>query len=386
MKRLLSSVMLLLLTWLILPPTIQAAQPPAAPKAKASGAVAAPAQNWDAILNEAKKEGTVALYSTAWTSKMRVDMGQAFKAKYGINVEFSPFARGAELVAKMQTEQRAGLYLVDVVGAGSGTLMTAMKPAGMLAPMEPLLVLPEVADGKYWRNGRFPFLDKDKTTVGMVASAQRNIIFNTDLIKKGEITTYKDLLKPQYRGKITLNDPSVSGAGKEVFLHLALNIWNVEEAKAYLTQLLKQQEAVIERDNRQHVESVARGKYAIGLGANPDTLAGLLKMGSPLEAVLIKEGIYVGPGAGCIGVPAKMPHPNAAKVFINWLLSKEGQTVYATSFGSPSMRNDISSAQFNQTFVIQPGEKVFFANEESILFTDDVTKITKKIIDEVYKK
>jgi len=54
--------------------------------------------------------------------------------------------------------------------------MTAMKPAGMLGPLEPLLVLPEAADGKYWRDGKFPFLDKDKTTAGMIASVQRNII------------------------------------------------------------------------------------------------------------------------------------------------------------------------------------------------------------------
>ncbi len=384
MKKLIWSVLVsLLVTGIVLPPATRAARVAAASKAKAS---TAPAENWNTILSEAQKEGTVAIYNTAWTAKMRVDLAQAFKAKYGINAEFSPFARGAELVAKMQTEQRAGLFLTDVIGAGSGTLMTSLKPASMLGSVEPLLVLPEVKEGKYWRGGRFPFLDKAKTTVGMVASVQRNIIYNTNLIKKGEITTYKDLLKPQYRGKITINDPSVSGAGKEVFLHLALNVWNVEEAKAYLAQLLKQQQAVIERDNRQHVESVARGKYAIGLGPNPDSLSGLLKMGSPLEAVIIKEGIYVGPGAGCIGVPTKMPHPNAAKVFINWLLSEEGQAVYAASFGSPSMRTDVSTAQFQQVFTIQPGEKVFWANEESILFTDDVTKITKKIIDEAYKK
>ncbi|MCZ7385583.1 MAG: extracellular solute-binding protein [Candidatus Methanoperedens sp.] len=380
------SCILFIFVALILPGHIQASPSPAASKTKASGTAAAAGQNWDAILNEAKKEGMVVVYNTAWTSQVRVALSQAFKEKYGINLEFSPFSRGAELVAKVQAEQRSGLFLADFFGAGGGTLLTSLKPTGYLGSMEPLLVLSEVTDGKYWRDGKFPYLDKDKTAVGMLASVQRNIIYNTNLIKKGEITTYKDLLKPQYRGKITVNDPTVSGSGKEVFLHLSLNIWNVEEAKAYLTQLLKQQEAVVERDNRQHVESVARGKYAIGLGPNPDNLAEFIKNGAPIDAVVLKEGVYVSGAAGCIGAPTKLAHPNAARIFINWLLGKEGQTVFANSFGNPSMRSDVSTAQFNPIFIPQAREKVFMANETSILFTDDVTKITKQIMDEVYKK
>lgn len=355
--------------------------------AKALAAVTAATdtkQSWDSVVAAAKKEGSVTLYAL-WTPETRIGLSQAFKAKYGIDVEFTPFSRGAELLAKVQTEQRAGIFLADVYGAGAGTLMSIMKPAGVLGPIEPLLVLPETIDGKYWRGGRFPFLDKDKTSVGMIASVQRNILYNTDLIKKGEITTYKDLLKPQYKGKITLNDPTVSGSGKECFVHLALNVWNLDETKAYLVQLLKQQAAVIERDNRQHVESVARGKYAIGFGPNPDTQAEFLKLGSPIDAVILKEGVFVSSASGVLGVPTKFAHPHAAKLFINWLLGKEGQTVFVKGFGNPSLRNDVSTAQFNPLFLPQPQEKLFMANEAAILFTDEITKVTKQIIEEAYK-
>ena len=385
MKHFLRLVMVFLFAALILPAYLQAAQPPTLEKARTPGPGASSERAWNDMLTEAKKEGSVVLYNTAWSSQMRVALSQAFKGKYGIDLEFSPFSRGAELLAKVQTEQRSGLFLADVFGAGGGTLLSAMKPAGILGSIEPLLVLPEITDGKYWRGGKFPFLDKDRTTIGMIASVQRNIFYNTNLIKKGEITTYKDLLKPQYKGKITINDPAVSGAGKEVFLHLALNIWNLDDTKTFLIQLLKQQEAVIERDNRQHVESVARGKYAIGIGPNLDLLANLLRQGSPVDAVILKEGIYVMSAAGCIAVPTKLAHPNATRLFINWLMSKEGQTVFANAFGSPSMRNDVSSAQLNPLFIPQPGEKVFPANEASILFTDTITKVTKQIIDEAYK-
>ncbi len=365
--------------------TVYAQAAPAASSTKASGSGAFSEKNWNTLINDAKKEGTVVIYNTAWVPQVRISLAQAFKEKYGISLEFSPFARGAELLAKVNTEQRAGLYLADVFGAGAGTIVASMKPAGLLGEIEPLLIHPEVIDGKYWRGGKFPFLDKDKNAVGMIASVQRNIIYNTSLIKKGEINTYKDLLKPQFKGKITINDPRVSGSGKEVFLHLALNLWNMEEVKTYLTQLLKQQEAVIERDNRQHVEGVSRGKYAIGLGPDPDALASYLKMGAPVEAILIKEGVFVSQAAGCIGIPTKLVHPNATKLFLNWLLSKEGQTVFATSFGNPSLRTDVSSTQFNPTFLLQPQEKVFLASETSILFTNEITKVTKQIIEDVYK-
>ncbi len=366
-------------------PAITTAQAAGASKAQPAGpSLTAGGQTWDALVAAAKKEGSVSIYAM-WIPETRIALAQAFKEKYGINVEFTPFNRGAEILTKVQTEQRAGLYLADVFGTGAGTFLTIMKTAGVMGPLEPLLVLPDVTEGKYWRGGKFPYVDKDKTTVAMVASVQRNIIYNTNLVKKGEITTYKDLLKPQYKGKITLNDPTMAGAGKEVFLHLALNIWNLDETKAFLTQLLKQQGAVIERDNRQNVESVVRGKYAIGFGPNPDTLAEFIKVGAPVDAAILKEGVYVSGAAGCIAVPIKLAHPNAAKLFLNWLLSKEGQTVFANSFGNPSMRIDVPTAQFNPIFLPQPQEKVFLANEAAVMFTGDITKATKQVIDEAYK-
>lgn len=341
-------------------------------------------QNWDSLIVAAKKEGSVLIY-TMWISETRIALTQAFKEKYGINLEFSPFNRGAEIMTKLRTEQRAGLYLADLIGVGAGTLVATMKPAGDIVPMENLLVLPEVTDGKYWRGGKVPFLDKDKTTIGMIASVQRSIIYNTNLIRKGEIMSFKDLLKPQYKGKITVNDPTVPGAGKDSLIHLALNVWNLEETKSYFTQLLKRQEAVIDRDNRQHVESVARGKYAIGFGPQLDSFAKFLEIGSPIDGAIPKEGAYVTSAAGCIAVPSKLAHPNATKLFINWLLGRDGQAIFAKSFGSPSMRNDVPTKQFNPTFLPQPQEKIYLANEASILFTDEMTKAANQIVDEAYK-
>ena len=353
------------------------------PEATAS-AKAESAQKWDTTLAEARKEGAVSLY-TLWRPDTRVTLTKAFKQKYGLNLEITPFSRGSDLLAKVKAEQAAGLFLADIFGAGGPTLVSTMKPAGVLGPVEPLLILPEVKDPKVWSGGKLPFMDKDKLAIALIASKQPYIAYNTELIKKGEITTYKDLLKPQYKGKITLNDPSVTGVGNAFLSHLALHIWNLEEAKQFLTQLIREQGVVIQRDNRMHVETVARGKFAIALAPNPDNLASFLDLKAPVGVVQVKEGAFVTPAAGAFALPAKLAHPNATSVFVNWLLTREGQEVFARSFGSPSMRADASTEGINPSFVVHPGEKIFPDDEESIIFRGKMLAIAKEIIEKETK-
>ncbi|MBI4332081.1 MAG: ABC transporter substrate-binding protein [Chloroflexi bacterium] len=361
-----------------------AATPPPATKAAAPALKTTVEQRWESTLAEARKEGVVTVYAL-WRPENRTTLTQAFKDKYGINIEFSPFSRGSDLLAKVQAEQRAGMYVADVFGAGGPTLVATMKPEGVLGSIEPLLMLPEVMDAKYWGGGKFPFLDKDKTAVGMIASVQRYLAYNTDLIKKGEITTYKDVLKPQYKGKLTLNDPTVTGVGNAFLSHLAMDIWNLEETKAYLRALVRDQGAVIQRDNRLHVESVARGKFPIAVAPLPDGLDEFLKLGAPIDAVIVKEGTFVSPAAGAMAVAPKPAHPNATAVFVNWVLTKEGQTVFARGFGNPSIRNDVPTEGFHPVLLAQPGEKIFIDSEDAIIFRGQMLAIAKQVIEEAGK-
>lgn len=336
-------------------------------------------QEWNSTLAEARKEGTVSVYAL-WGSETRTSLTQAFKDKYGINLEFTPFARGAEISAKAQAEKNAGVYAVDMFGAGGPSLVTGLKPIGLLGPIEPLLVLPEVKDVKLWNGGKLPFLDKDKQAAGLIAAVQRYIMYNTDLVKKGEITTYQDALKPQYKGKITISDPTVTGTGNALMTHLAVDIGNVESARDFLTRLIKDQGVVIQRDNRLNVETVARGKYAIALAPHTDAITEFFKLGAPIDVVFVKEGAFVSPGSGAVGMPTKLAHPNAGKVFLNWLMSKEGQMVFVKSFGFPSLRADVSTEGINPIFLAQPGEKLFLTTEEYILFQDKMLGIAANVI------
>ncbi len=362
--------------------------PPSESKAPVSRATAATMtgwqQRWNTTVEEAKKEGNLSMSVIGWDSEVRKTVTQAFYDRYGIKIEFSPFARGEELLAKVLAEQRAGLYTTDAFGVG-GSTQTMLKNEGVLGQPTPLLILPEVIDPNVWTGGKLPFLDHDKLMIAFLSGKSSQIMYNTGLIKKGELTSYKDVLKPEYKGKLTLNDPSVSGAGNAFLTNLALNVWNEEEAKAFLRQLIKQQDVLIQRDNRLHVETVARGKYAIGLAPNADNMNNFLAMGAPIDVAYAREGTYTGPSSGIIAVPTKLAHPNATAVFVNWLLSKEGQTLFVRGFGRPSMRIDVSTEGLPAQLVAQPGEKLFLYSEDFVLSSAKMVGVARQVIEEAMK-
>lgn len=340
-----------------------------------------PQDKWTITLAEAKKEGKVALYAL-WTSDVRQALTTAFKDKYGIDLEYSPFSRGADLLAKVRAEKRAGLRVADVFGAGNPSLVTSMKPEGVLGTIQPLLILPEVTAPAGWQNARLPYADNDGKALSLIAVVQRSIVYNTGIVKDGEITGFKDLLKPQYKGAINFNDPSVTGTGNAVLTHLGNNLWSEAEARDWFTRLVKEQGLVIERDQRIQMEGVVRGKYAVGLAPQQANLAEFLALGAPIKLAIIDDDNRVTAGAGALGVADQLAHPNAAAVFVNWLLSKDGMTVLSKSFGNPTTRVDVPTAGIDPLFVPVKGKNYLGETEEVLSARVKWLDIAKKIMDE----
>lgn len=355
---------------------------PPAPPAKGTPVVAKEGweQKWEKALAEGKKEGVVNVY-TSWKPKTRAELTQAFKEKYGINLEFSPFSGTSEIVSKVLAENRSGLYMADVFG--TGVVIINAKRENMLGPIEPLLVLPEVRNPSAWLGGSLPFVDKDTTAYSMIGVLLRNIVINTDLVKEGEITSYKDLLKPQYKGKIVSHDPSVAGASISLVTNLGTNVWGEAQTIDFLTRLLKEQGVVIQRDYRTNMESVARGKYAVNIAPDTALLAEFIALGAPVKAAMVEEDNVIAAAAGGLAVPPKSPHPNASVVFINWLLTKEGQSIFAATMGNPSRRLDASAEGVNPIFIPAPGKKYYRDDlEEVSALKGKWMEISKKIIAE----
>lgn len=340
-------------------------------------------QKWDKVLADGRKEGVVTVY-TSWKPATRTEFTQAFKARYGIDLEFSPFSGTTEIVSKAIAENRAGLYLADVFG--TGVVILTAKNDNIMGPMDQYLILPEVRDPNAWLGGALPFVDKDKLAFSMTGVLLRNLLYNPTMLKEGELTSYKDLLKPQYKGKIVSHDPSVAGASNSLITNLGTNVWGEAQTVDFLTRLVKEQGAVITRDYRANIESLAKEKYAIDIAPDTAMLAEFINLGAPVKAAMIEDDSLVATASGGVAVPPKVPHPNATAVFLNWLLGKEAQSIFAKTTGNPVRRLDASTEGINPMFIPSPGKKYFRDDlEESMAAKSRWMELAKKTIDAASK-
>lgn len=315
---------------------------------------------WEKTVAAAKKEGELSIYLNA-PAQVRPALTKAFEDKFGVR-SYVVTGTGPELSAKIVSEYTAGLHQVDVSFQGCSTLISLIGTRGYLAPIEPMLMLPEVRDSKVWFGGKLNY-DKAGLAFRFINHSLPPLVYNTDLVKKNAIQSYLDLQKPEWKKKILMHDPSVLGAGANGISYLA-TLWDANKAKDFLTALLKTQEAGVTRNYQQQVEWVGQGKYAVGLWPNPGQVARYLKAGAPIAITHLKEGAVASPAFGCLGVVAKPAHPNATAVFVNWFLSREGQSLAVKSYELPSARLDVAPTGVLKEFVIAADQKIFIESEE----------------------
>jgi iron(III) transport system substrate-binding protein len=214
---------------------------------------------------------------------------------------------------------------------------------------------PNTRDTSVWRGGKLEFAD---------SSGQYNLVFssyvkapfayNPTLVNPDEFTSYRDLLDPKWKSKIVWRDPRTAGGG----LAVATFFYTTDAlGKEYLRDLFKQ-DITISTNDQQVMDWVARGQYPIALGPS-DTLANdYVNKGLPvkhMETARMKEGGYVTAGNGTLVVVKGPPHPNALKVYLDWLLSKDGQTDWTKSQGFASERKDVPTEGVLPLLVPQPG-------------------------------
>jgi len=180
---------------------------------------------------------------------------------------------------------------------------------------------------------------------------------NTAQVKPEEIKTAQDLLNPKFKGKIVVHDPTVPGTGSNDAARLY-----VQFGEDYVKKLYIDQKPMILRDRRQITDALVRGAYPIALGAEDGDLERLRKEGVPLHFIYSLSDLpgSLSAGIGQAALFNHAPHPNAAKLFINWIASKEGLEVFARARGEAPTRNDIDALAFlPPESVPKPGVKYF---------------------------
>ena len=306
-----------------------------APAASPGGGRAAWEEEWGRVLAAAKREGTVAVMGPAGDEPRRAL--EPFEKKYGIKVEYLG-GRGPEFTERVNTERAAGQYLWDVAAGGLTHWLSVMDE--VLDPIEQALILPEVKDPKNWWGGGLQWLDDKRRILAMSFQTSNPIFVNTNLVKPQEIKSFKDLLDPKWKGKILSDDPRIAGASQSQYTFFYVH---PELGPDFIRALFKQ-DLAMNRDRRQQLEWLAMGRYPILIGGSRQTAVPLIKEGLPimnLDPRGIKEGAAMTAGNGHLFLFNRAPHPNAAKVFINWILTKEGQPGYMRANGIPSLRLDV---------------------------------------------
>lgn len=330
---------------------------------------------WEKVLEGAKKEGTVVVKGPPGAKVRRALTGTFEKVYPGIAVEFEG-GQGGELAAKLIREREAGLYTTDVWVGGFGTLLSLLKPKGIPDPIMPALILPEVADPKNWKDNKLEFADKEeKYALVFVNQSGSLLVYNTELLKPGDIPqSLQDLLNPKWKGKMIAVDPTTGGPGRAMFT------WLYKEIGSEYIKALGKQKPVFTRDRRVLVEQVARGAYPLGVAVSNLDAEPFLDAKAPIKLVWnLKEGSYASASYGGVGLVNKAPHSNAAKVYINWLLGKEGQTLFAEAAGWVSRRKDMPPG--DPKAVLQPSVKYFKVYLEDNTFvyrTEGYRKVMKE--------
>lgn len=337
---------------------------------------AAADQAWDDVVAAAKKEGTLVIKGAPGSVYAEV-LTDGFKKKYPeIKVTYTGL-NGFESIPKIQREREAGIYNWDIYIGGTPSTLSTLKPAGAFAPLKPVL-RPEITDDKLWLGGfDAGWEDNDKKfayAFDFTVSAPAYV--NWDFVKAEDFKSYKDLMKPQFADKIVWDDPRVGGPGLNTGAVFMTNF-----GEDFLAKLTATQKIVYTTNGRDIAEWVVRGRYPIGLSAGSQYLEqfwdqGLGKNVKPYMGDITK--LNGGPGFGCVALMDRAPHPNAAALYLNWLLSKEGQMEYVKSVRN-SRRLDVPPG--DPELAAKPGvEYRDTQTEDSISLRKKVSDVSKASI------
>lgn len=294
---------------------------------------------WDKLVAAAKKEGKVTI--AGGPSELYRTAAMAFQKAYPeIQVEFTANG-GGPFGPKVQAERQAGQYLWDACYCGWNTPLT-LKVQGILDPLKPVLLLPEVLDDSKWRGGLDAgWVDKERQSVYEFEGRLTFMSWvNRGLAPESELRTVDQLVDPKWKGKIAVQDPRVPGV-----MSTALGYLMSLKGEDWIRKLLAQDLTIV-NEGRQHAEGLVRGRFPIAMGVSSAdfeqfTREGLMGNIKPLEGDTA-SGARVTAGFAVITLINKAPHPNAAKLHINWLLSQEGQKAYTEATNQNSRRLDVA--------------------------------------------
>ena len=343
-------------------PTATPTSEPGAPPTATPTPRAAWEIEWDELVEAAHAEGKLVWAGGAAIKEDYGPVSDAFSTKFGIEViPQSGSSRQAQ--DRLLAERQNDLFTTDILSM-SPRRGKIMIDNGALDPIPPQLFLPEVLDESLWWDGQHQYGDLDRQYIFQVSSSVRgaNFTINTDLVNEDDINSYWDLIDPKYSGLLVSGFIGEEGIGSSVVNWYLLPGMGPELLEA----LILQTDIEMVGDLSVGKNALITGKKGIGLFLGGiDDMVFLAEQGAPIKVVTkpLKEGgiISGGGSSSVIMLMNKAPHPNAAKLFLNWFLSREGQTAMVTAYPQrQSFREDVPTDMIPPELVRQEGASYLY--------------------------
>jgi iron(III) transport system substrate-binding protein len=278
----------------------------------------------------ARKEAKLVIYSAPGHASREDQqaLSQRMNEKYGIAIEWTTLG-SADIAQRVLAEHRTKQYIADIVMDGVGGSYADAKPRGYVAS----IAAPSTLEKNIWRLEPAAMTPKERDWLFIQLQAHAGLLVNTQLVPPGdEPKSYYDLLDSKWKGKIVYQSPGVGGPGVSWF-RVHYRVLGVDYMKKLASQV------VVVMAINDVPDGVARGQYPIGIAASPARGRQLMEEGAAVKYVHVKEGDYISvPGLYLL---ANAPHANAAKTFLNWFYTKEGQTLHSQHNLVVSLRKDV---------------------------------------------
>ena len=299
--------------------------------------------DWATLITAAQDEGEVTVAGPP-NPDVNSAVPSAFDDRFGIKVKYIAGSSG-ETAQKIQSEREANIYSLDIFLAGGNTMSTVIYGNGWLQDLKSQLVSPKLAESATWQGvgDHAPFVDEPhfNSVAKLSIQGQEQIIVNSDLVDDDEIKGWNDLLDPKWKGKIVAMDPTTgSGLG----FNVAVMVYS-KLGREFVDKLYRGQGVVLQTDDRQAADSVAKGQNAVAIGVSEANgqIDQLIEDGLPIRVISAPDDAppMVSAGYGELGLMAHPAHENAAKLFANWLLCPDGNKAWNKANRYQASRVDV---------------------------------------------
>lgn len=316
--------------------------------------------DWEKTVQAAKLEGQIVIYAAL--GPYHPQIFTEFQKDYPEIKATIIHGNSSRISPRLLAERRAGKYLADVY-LGGPTSLYSFYQNKLFDPLTPLLVLPEVVDTSLWWEGKQLYIDPERKHIfvneGSVSGF--TITYNSQLAKATEFKSYWDMLQPKWKGKIVSLDARDPGFGASELRYV---YYHPELGGEFIRRLFGEMDVTLSREHQQAMDWVGIGKFALCAFCRDGSATKAKAQGLPVDYVIhhdLKEMPRLRGSASAITLVNRAPHANAAKVFINWFLSRRGQIVYQESHGDrDSLRVDIPKDKVPGAQRRITGRKYFF--------------------------